>query len=214
MRQRIESYKLISPFVTRSVSVAFQTPLLATRWSLRHNVEKMLSNLEYVSLMRLRMGQPLVPQSCAGQPCRDCSEPIDIFGIHALTCPKISHWARHNGMCQVVANAARSLALCVRTEVPFAGKERPADIHISPWHEGYPVAVDLTAIYALPLSTRRLSSSSRAAVSQAERDKLARYAHIFDNASTTFVPCCVDVFGTIGPLGMPFCMGWERGWTH
>ena len=107
-------------------------------------------------------------------------------------------------MCQVVANAARSLALCVRTEVPFAGKERPADIHISPWHEGYPVAVDLTAIHALPLSTRRLSSSSRAAVSQAERDKLARYAHIFDNASTTFVPCCVDVFGTIGPLGMSF----------
>ena len=104
----------------------------------------------------------------------------------------------------MVANAARSLALNVRTEVAFAGKERPTGIHISPWHEGYPVAVDLTVVHALPLGSRRLPSSSRAVVAQAELDKLARYAHIFDNASTAFVPCCVDVFGTIGSQGMTF----------
>ena len=40
---------------------------------------KFLSNLECVALMHQRMGQVLIPQSCAGQPCRDCNEPVDIF---------------------------------------------------------------------------------------------------------------------------------------
>ena len=51
------------------------------------------------------------------------------------------------------------------------------------------MAVDLTVVHALPLGSSRLPSSSRAVVAQAELDKLAHYAHIFDNASTAFVPC-------------------------
>ena len=62
-------------------------------------------------------------------PCRGCGSPVDTFGDHALMCPRLGMYSRHNHLRNTLAELLRSYGFSARLEAsPTASQERPADV--------------------------------------------------------------------------------------
>ena len=85
--------------------------------------------------------------------CPVCQDPL---GDHQLGCGGNSdRILRHNSLRDAVS-AAQSAALAPRREAPSlvpGSQSRPADIYLTCWKRGHPVAVDVTVISTMQRST-------------------------------------------------------------
>ena len=93
--------------------------------------------------------------------CSRCGEMMDVYGDHAMCCPRASFVARHQWLADGLARVAALSGAHVQREVAVAGLLRPADLLISGWGPRA-VAVDVTIRRGLAkFDTRETGSKER-----------------------------------------------------
>ena len=149
-----------------------------------------IGNIEFVNLLKFRLGIPVIPCDMAGSPCPRCDAAVDVFGDHFLVCKNAGFWHRHNLVCDVLSQELTSYGIQHEVEKSFAGLERPADIWIPHWANSPGLAVDVTVVHCIPDARQ---------VEKAEEYKRTHYAHLFaTTGGAQFTPCG---FGTLGQPG-------------
>lgn len=76
------------------------------------------SSRSWVLQARFRLGLPLLPGAVnTALRCPGCSHPQDIYGDHALCCPSLGIYARHNGVRAEVSALCTEVGLTVQHNV-------------------------------------------------------------------------------------------------
>ena len=134
-------------------------------------------------------------------PCPNCGEASDIHGDHTLSCRKNDFWKRHTDVCNLLCQCLSSAGIPHRREqspLTSSSTNRPADILISSWKGGRPLALDVTI--------RHFSSSPQnfaAILKEVERvleEKKKKYQAQCTSANWSFEPFLITSWGSLhGP---------------
>ena len=109
-----------------------------------------ISSRSWTLLARQRLGLPL--DSLEMRTCPGCAEVMDAFGDHALCCPNLGTYARHNEIRNEFGGMCLDLSLHVETEEgPTGTGLRPADVLVHGL-DGQPLAVDFAVVHTLQSS--------------------------------------------------------------
>ena len=104
------------------------------------------------SRLGLQLGEPIesgaIPRLCPG-----CQVPMDNMGDHALCCPKLGTYARHNDLRNQFTTLCMEIGLRVEMEVsPPGTSSRPADVLLHGLDTSTPLAVDFSVVHPLQMS--------------------------------------------------------------
>jgi len=168
----------------------------------RGPVDLTLTTSEMQVLLQHRLGVPLLAGSDGGVRCPigSCEHELDDLGHHQLVC---SHGgfvtSRHNRVRDAFQTLARASGFSAQVEQGSSAhnRERPADILVSPWTLGKPVAFDVTVVS--PHVDDNMSGAGNIdVVTRAEERKLAANTAKCAELGWTCVPLAVDTFGQWG----------------
>ena len=130
---------------------------------------------EFSILSRWWLGLNLVPV-CTTPYCTSCGDAMDAFGDHALCCKKAGMIERHTHVVQFFWHLATAAGLHVDVEVRAGDNLRPADLLLSHWKGGGPLAVDVSISHPLaPSRSVAAVLSGNDSANEAERDKHTKY---------------------------------------
>ena len=121
-----------------------------------------LSGAEWQDLLKYRLGLTVMSSGT----CEGCLDHRDALGDHALSCASCGRYARHNLLRDTLAEELSKAGYSYTLEEP-----RPADILVSSFIGGKPLAVDTTVCHPLRLSNDAASQSSGLGVQATSRGK-------------------------------------------
>jgi len=153
-----------------------------------------LSNIEFCTLMRWKLGLPLLPNP--PHTCPKCGEPQDPLGDHAVRCRKNGLWQRHNDLCTTFSSILDLAGYSYRLEAHAPSRRRPADILISGWRGGSSLAVDFTIRH---VDGAWHSEAVSQALKEAERSKRIENRPSCDAMGWLFEPFAASPFGIFSP---------------
>ena len=136
-----------------------------------HHTPKWASS-EWRLLLLWRLGSPLgLPVACVA--CGACQ---DAFGDHALSCPSLGMYKRHNVMRDTFVNLTSAAGLQCRTSVSLPGTNLvPADLFL-PSFSDVPTAVDVSVVHPLhPSRSAHAAVTTGAAAEARAEEKVALY---------------------------------------
>ena len=133
--------------------------------------------------------------------CRGCA---DCYGDHILCCDKAEFTTRHEAVVSQLTHFLQAAGLSIQNNVGVGGRERPADILVTRWTDNEPVAVDVTITHPLAPHLGVNQTLARAALRAKERQKIAKYSPLLQNANLNFVPFPVTTFGELSPQAADF----------
>jgi len=173
-----------------------------------------VSSAEWQDLLRYRIGVPVMQAGF----CEGCLGRRDALGDHAMACASCGRYARHNALRDALAGELRKAGSTVTVEEQVPHTEppdrppgpnpqpslrslRPADLLVSSFRAGKPLAIDTTVVHPLRISSdasvRGASVGSFA--SQAESRKVEKYSAACQHAGLLFMPFGVESTGGWGP---------------
>jgi hypothetical protein len=157
------------------------------------------SSRSWVLQARFRLGLPLLPGAVnTALRCPGCSHPQDIYGDHALCCPSLGIYARHNGVRAEVSALCTEVGLTVQHNVHLPGStDVPADLFIQGMDGSPAVAVDFSCAHALHPSSVLANVCPGHHAKLVEQLKCRRYLSC-QRAGWHFVPFVLEVIGSWG----------------
>ena len=166
-----------------------------------------LSGSGWQLLARFRLGIPLTEELCPR--CPGCSQAMDALGDHALCCPSLGTYARHNRVRDEVAFLCRDVGLSAAVEVPLPGsRDRPADVLVRGLEDGAAVAaavaVDVAVSHPLQPSGNLAEVRPGVHARAAEQRKREHRGAACRAAGWELVPFVVETFGVWGPAAREF----------
>ena len=150
------------------------------------------------SRLGLQLGEPIrsgaIPRLCPGY-----QVPMDDMGDHALCCPKLGTYARHNDLGNQFAALCTDIGLRVEREVsPHGTSSRPADVLLHGLDSSSPLAVDFTVVHPLLMSQNLAEVHPGKLTKMAERKKTREQFAKCHKAGWEFCPFIVETQGTWG----------------
>ena len=82
-----------------------------------------IRDAEFRSLVKYRLGLPILPPATIGTPCPFCQAPV---GDHCLNCSKSRQWARHNAVRDFLHQTFQKCGSRAEKEKTIEGSLRPA----------------------------------------------------------------------------------------
>jgi hypothetical protein len=175
---------------------------------------------EYRTLLRWWLGLPLFSGDSA-QCCPFCSDSLDPYGDHLVSCRFNKLTERHNDVRKALAMVLQSLGISCNSEETLPSSfERPGDLALPFLDARGKLLIDLSACHPLaPGRTRDQSCLS--AVADRELHKLAKYESKCQSAGYLFSPLGFNLWGGFGPLGTALLrrivrhlVGDSQGWVR
>ena len=124
---------------------------------------------------------------------------MDAAGDHALCCPNLGVYARHNDLRNQVAFLCSELGLKVELEKgPTGSTARPADLLVYGLSDGSPAAVDFSVVHALQLSATLADVQPGKLAKATERRKVQENRALCRSQGWECVPFVVEVLGAWG----------------
>ena len=169
-----------------------------TNLPLEHDRIPTFAPSEFQALLRFRCGIPFQQKiRCGG-----CSAPLDSFGDHALSCPSCGLYSRHNRLRDALAEEYIAAGYVIRIEAHLPGdRSRPADILVLNSSDPSPMAVDVSIVHPLHLSSASAEDTPGTAAAAREAGKLASSGQACAEQGWRFTPVCVETTGAWGPGG-------------
>ena len=165
------------------------------------------TSFEFQALLRYRCSIPFTPRGR----CGGCSTPLDSFGDHALSCASCGLYSRHNRLRDALAEEFIAAGLAIRVEAQLPGdSSRPADILVLSSSDIIPMAVDVSVVHPLHLSSASAEDTPGAAAAARELGKLATSAQACKDEGWSFSPACAETTGAWGPSGQRCVRGLIR----
>ena len=172
----------------------------------------MCSIPRYDKHCRNRFGLPLDAREA--RVCPGCSAAIDGAGDHALCCPNLGVYARHNDLRNQVAFLCSELGLKVELEKgPTGSTARPADLLVYGLSDGSPAAVDFSVVHALQLSATLADVQPGKLAKATERRKVQENRALCRSQGWECVPFVVEVLGAWGGKARYFTQQLIRLWA-
>jgi len=172
-----------------------------------------LSSAERHDVLRYRVGLPVMKAGF----CEGCLGRRDAFGDHAMACASCGIYARHNVLRDALAGELRKAGFTVTIEEQVPHTEppdrppvpnpqpslrslRPADILVSSFRAGKPMAIDTTVVHPLRISSDASAHgvSVGSSACQAESRKVDKYLSACNHAGWLFMPFGVESTGGWG----------------
>jgi hypothetical protein len=159
--------------------------------------------------MRWWLGVPLLA-SLAGSPCPGCTMPVDAAGDHFLCCKRNNFADRHDAVQDALFNILSGTGHAVSKEVPLQhaldSHLRPADLLVPTWHEGKPLAIDVTVVHGWTLAAASVARPQprdnwRPFLRRKEERKHAKYDEPCAREGWHFAPAGFGTWGGVGPEG-------------
>ena len=150
--------------------------------------------------IQYRLGIPVVDSDST---CPMCTQPIDIFGDHAVCCTKAGDLiVRHNNLRNLVDSIASDGLLSPVMEKkgilgPTSGR-RPGDVTIPIWKDGKGLAIDVAVTSSLNKSNVRIIQPCE---DYAEFQKHKKYDVSFEGVPYLFSPLVFETLGAINHEG-------------
>ena len=135
--------------------------------------------------------------------CPMCTQPIDIFGDHAVCCTKAGDLiSRHNNLRNLVDSIASDGLLSPVMEKkgilgPTSGR-RPGDVTIPIWRHGKGLAIDVAVTSSLNRTNIRITQPCE---EYAEVQKHKKYDVSFEGVPYLFTPMVFETLGAINVEG-------------
>ncbi|CAH2088946.1 unnamed protein product [Euphydryas editha] len=157
------------------------------------NLGKLLDNESFRICIGLRLGARL----CFEHRCL-CGKEVDSFGLHGLSCNKISgRFSRHGSLNETIKRALATIdvpALIEPTGISRDDGKRPDGLTLIPWERGRALLWDATCVDTLaPSHVRETAVRMGAAAEKAEMTKRHKYSSLIQ--SYVFVPFAVETLG-------------------
>ena len=147
----------------------------------------------------------------AGGCCGGCNKRLDPYGDHALSCASCGLYARHNRLRDALGAECAAAGWAVILEAPLPGAlQRPADILVSVPEDAAPLAVDVSVVHPLHLSSPSAEDTPGLFADKREQAKLSVGAAACKTAGWKLTPVCVETTGTWGPSAQRFVRGLVR----
>ena len=154
------------------------------------------TSTEWQALLRFRCGVPIQARAT----CGGCSAALDSFGDHALSCTACGLYACHNRLRNAFAEEFLAAGQSVQLEINLPGaNQRPADILLLQPDEPSPVAVDVSVVHPLHLSSPSAEDTPGTSAAAREDDKHVGSAASCAAAGWKFIPVCAETTGAWGP---------------
>ena len=146
-------------------------------------------------MTRWHIGASILTPSSAGKPCPLCSAPLDIFGDHAVSCPKNHIWRRHFLAQDFLLRLGRAAGFQITREQSLSDSlKREADLLIQNWEGTTPLAIDLTIRHP------GISDADKSLL-RAEDEKRKGAARAAEAAGVLFEPLVFHVWGGLPSTG-------------
>jgi len=117
-----------------------------------------------------------------------------------MCCSKYQFTTRHDAVTAWLTNTLRQCHMRVENEVAVEGKKRPADVLITRWSNGGPLAIDVTVTHPLAPGLGLNAQASKDVLLQKERNKIKKNLPICQRAHLSFVPFPLTTFGELSPV--------------
>ena len=155
------------------------------------------ASAEWRLLLLWRLGPPLgLPIACAA--CGACQ---DAYGDHALSCPAMGMYKRHNSIRDAFVNLATSAGLQCRTSVGLPGTNLvPADLYL-PAFSDVPTAVDVSVVHPLHPSRSAKAETAGASAEGRAEEKVRLYGEQCRERRWDFWAAVAETTGTWRSLG-------------
>jgi hypothetical protein len=148
---------------------------------------------EFVILCKWWLGVNIIPTSAAT--CASCFDVTDCFGDHALSCRKSGFYQRHQSIAEVLVHLAEAAGFTVIPGIPLPDGLKPADVMLSHWKAGGPLAIDVSIVHPLapsiPFQTVE-TGSGRANDAEAKKDQ--KYDNSLAAVQLQFKPFVLTTF--------------------
>jgi len=142
---------------------------------------------EFVVLCKWWLGISIVPP--AQVVCPSCGDAADCWGDHFLCCKQAGFYLRHNTIAQLVSHMAEAAGFVVLPGVQIYDDLRPADIMLSFWKGGRPLAIDISVCHPLaPSKPIQAIDNGVARASEVEDEKHHHYDPHVAAAHLQFTP--------------------------
>ena len=146
----------------------------------------------------LQLGEPIesgaIPRRCPG-----CQVPMDNMGVHALCCPKLGTYARHNDLHNQFATLCTEIGLRVEMEgSPPGTSSRPEDVLLHGLDSSSPLAVDFSVVHPLQMSQNPAEVHPGELAKMAERKNTREQFAMCHQSGWEFCPFIVETQGTWG----------------
>ena len=162
---------------------------------------------EFQALLRYRCG---IPFQQKGR-CGGCSATLDCFGDHALACTSCGLYSRHNRLRDALAQEFVAAGHVIRIEAHLPGdSSRPADVLVLDPSDPSPMAIDVSIVHPLRLSSLSAEVTPGSAAATRESGKLASAGQPCRVEGWRFVPVCAETTGSWGPGGQKCIRGLIR----
>jgi hypothetical protein len=159
---------------------------------------------EFTVLIKWWLGLNVAPLVEAST-CPLCGDTMDVFGDHVLCCRKSGFYTRHQAVVEFLWYVTTAAGFGVHQEVALSNGQRPADLLLSHWKGGGPLAIDVSITHPLGPSQHfhRVSTGVHAA-EVVEKMKCDRCEDSCAQECVRFSPFVLTTFGTPGPLTQAF----------
>ena len=145
---------------------------------------------------RYRLGIPL--DSHDSRPCPGCGCNMDNFGDHALSCPSLGLYTRHNDLRNELATLCIEAGCRVELEAGPPGQlRRPGDLLVHGLSDS-PDAVGIAATHALHPSANLADVQAGSLARKTEQRKIRESSALCRRHGWNFCPFVVEVFGAWG----------------
>ena len=166
------------------------------------------------------LGVPIVCADSDGVECPGCLKPVDLYGDHLLCCPRNNFNLRHAAVQEALANVFTASGQGFTREVTLPGQVdaelRPADLLLSSWQSGKPMAVDITVSHSWQHWERLVVSREhwRSFLPRKEGAKRLKYDIPCQEAGWSFTPMAFGTWGGQGPEAAKLLQraaAWQEG---
>ena len=121
---------------------------------------------------------------------------MDAFGDHAVGCHSCGLYARHNVVRDALAKECELAGERTRIEQELPGRvDRPADVFVVERDEADPLAVDVSIVHPLHLSSLKAVVTPGETAEQAEKAKSAHSKETCRQAGWRFTGACAETTG-------------------
>ena len=103
-----------------------------------------IPGVQWQCLLRWWLGMPIIPSAVVGQPCPQCSQPVDSRGDHAVCCIKNNILRRHMALQESLQLLLLDAGFSCDRERGYGDGSRAADLLVHRWDADGPAAIDLT----------------------------------------------------------------------
>jgi len=109
--------------------------------------------------------------------CSACGLQGDIQGDRLLFCATMGRYARHNALRDALARSPRRLVCIAEWSVSEEPRERPGDVLLRSYDDGFDLAVEVSVVHSLQLTTD-FDLSSEMVFARREAQELAHTSEL------------------------------------